>query len=113
MKFALYILVAFVFAFAAALPQDVSENQHVSSGMDRLGVSKIEELLNQAYPNKTLCSNIVSEKVINEALSSGHQQNKIWKINQSHASNYVQLLYYIVLGIIQILSLICQYKSVT
>ena len=49
MKFALYILVAFVFAFAAALPQDVSEYQHVSSGMDRLDVSKIED---SKYSNK-------------------------------------------------------------
>ena len=51
MKFALYILVAFVFAFAAALPQDVSSDIE----MERLDMSEIENLLKEACQGKAVC----------------------------------------------------------
>ena len=57
MKFALYLLIAFVFAFTAALPQDVSEYQHLSSEskMERFDLSQVEEVLKEACQYKWAC----------------------------------------------------------
>ena len=57
MKFALHILIAFVLAFAAALPQDVSEHQYLSSEskMERFDLSQIEEVLKEACQYKWAC----------------------------------------------------------
>ena len=54
MKFALYILVALVFAFAASLPIDDFENQRLSSErkMERVD---IEEILKLACKSKWIC----------------------------------------------------------
>ena len=52
MKFTAYILIAFVFAIAAALPQDGSEHQHLSpeTEMPRFN-SEIEEILKKTCGN--------------------------------------------------------------
>ena len=57
MKFPLYLLIAFVFAFTVALPQDVSEYQHLSSerDMEILDLSEIEDALKEACQYKWAC----------------------------------------------------------
>ena len=57
MKFTLYLLIAFVFAFTSALPKDVSGYQHLSSEkeMERLDLSEIEDALKEACQYKWAC----------------------------------------------------------
>lgn len=60
MNFATCILIAFVFTFATALPQDVSELQHKSSEselpIDDRGLSEILDIVKKACEMKEACA---------------------------------------------------------
>ena len=77
MKYATYVLIAFVFAIAAALPQDGSENQHLSpeSEMPKFN-SQIEEVLKKACGQCEL----VCEDDFDQCLSQDYYCNLFCKV---------------------------------